>query len=133
MAKDFLTAKFGTEIVPCGLFVDKNVPFLAASPDGLVDNNSIVEIKCPASIKDYTPEEAYEMNKLKFMTHNEGHFRLKTSHKYYYQVQGQLHITDRKFCYFCVWTPKGNTSSNLKLKTKKKIHHQFNNYRILGR
>ncbi|KAF0693152.1 Uncharacterized protein FWK35_00037847, partial [Aphis craccivora] len=28
-------------------------------------------------------------------------------HIYYYQVQGQLHITNRQFCYFIVWTPKG--------------------------
>jgi len=31
---------------------------LAAGPDGLIDNDGIVEIKCPASIKDMTPEEA---------------------------------------------------------------------------
>lgn len=37
----------------------------------------------------------------------EGELKLKTSHDYYYQVQGQLHITDRKYCYFAVWTPKG--------------------------
>ena len=25
----------------------------------------------------------------------------------YYQVQGQLHISKRQFCYFCIWTPRG--------------------------
>jgi hypothetical protein len=33
---------------------------LVASPDDLIDNDRIVEIKCPASIKDMTPEEAIE-------------------------------------------------------------------------
>lgn len=93
--------------MPCGLFVDKKLTFLAASPDGLIDNNSLIEIKCPASIKDYTPQEAFENKKLKFMNLIEGELKLKTSHDYYYQVQGQLHITDRKYCYFAVWTPKG--------------------------
>lgn len=32
---------------------------------------------------------------------------LKKTHVYYYQVQGQLHITHRKCCHFIVWTPKG--------------------------
>lgn len=45
--------------MPCGLFVDKMLMFLAASPDGLIDDDSIAEIKCPVSIKDYTPEEAF--------------------------------------------------------------------------
>lgn len=51
--------KLGVNIISCGLFVDKKSKFLAASPDGWIGNNSIVEIKCPASIKDFTPQEAF--------------------------------------------------------------------------
>jgi hypothetical protein len=32
---------------------------------------------------------------------------LKRTHAYYFQVQGQLLITGRQFCYFVIWTPKG--------------------------
>lgn len=32
---------------------------------------------------------------------------LKKNHSYYFQIQGQLHITQRNLCYFVVWTPKG--------------------------
>jgi len=32
---------------------------------------------------------------------------LKKNHQYYFQVQGQLHITKINVCYFVVWTPKG--------------------------
>ncbi|CAG2226881.1 unnamed protein product [Mytilus edulis] len=35
------------ETVKCGLFVSKMHPFLAASPDGLTENNTLLEIKCP--------------------------------------------------------------------------------------
>jgi len=59
-----LEKKLGVNILSCGLFVDKKSTFLAASPDGLIDNNSIVEIKCPASIKDFTPQEAFENKKV---------------------------------------------------------------------
>ena len=33
---------------------------------------------------------------------------LKKTDNYYYQVQAQLNITERNYCYFVVWTPKGN-------------------------
>lgn len=101
-----MESKLGIKIIPCGLFVDNNLPYLAASPDGLIGNNSIVEIKYTASIKDYTPEEAFREKKLKCVTNNNGK-HLKVSHAYYHQIQGQLHITNKKFCFFCIWTPKG--------------------------
>lgn len=37
------------EINPCGLFIDSHYPFIAATPDGLVGNDTIVEVKCPLS------------------------------------------------------------------------------------
>ncbi|KAL4119666.1 hypothetical protein QTP88_012458 [Uroleucon formosanum] len=90
-----------------GLFVDLNLPYLAASPDGLIGDDSIIEIKCPISIKDLTPKNAYNEKKLSFMEVQLDNLILKKTHIYYYQVQGQLHITNRTFCYFIVWTPKG--------------------------
>jgi hypothetical protein len=33
--------------------------------------------------------------------------KLKRTHAYYFQVQGQLLITNRSLCYFVIWTPKG--------------------------
>ena len=33
-------------------------------------------------------------------------FELDKKHNYWHQVQGQLHITDRNFCFFVVWTTK---------------------------
>ena len=31
---------------------------------------------------------------------------MNKTHHYFYQVQGQLHITDRKYCIFYLWTTK---------------------------
>lgn len=42
------------------------------------------------------------------MVINNGKLILKRNYPYYYQVQGQLNITKRTWCYFVVWTPKGN-------------------------
>lgn len=50
--------------------------------------------------------EAIGQNKIKFAKINEkGEFVLKKSHNYYYQIQGQLHISNKDNCYFICWTP----------------------------
>lgn len=102
----------GKQIHLSGLFIHKTLHYLAASPDGLiideVDGDSILEITSPPSIKKYTPMEAFEKGLLKFMTaDNEGQLVLKTEDKRYYQVQGQLNISEKTYCYFVVWTPRG--------------------------
>jgi hypothetical protein len=42
----------------CGLFVDAEFPYLAASPDRIVvEEDAFVEVKCPYKRKDLTPYE----------------------------------------------------------------------------
>lgn len=77
------------------------------SPDGLVDQDALVEIKCPATSKELTPEEAINSKKIKSCEIKNGNLFLKRNDNYYYQIQGQLHVSQRKYCYFCIWTPKG--------------------------
>lgn len=47
---------------PCGLFIDGVNPFLGASPDGLVDDDKIIEVKCTPSIGQ-TPLKEAALNK----------------------------------------------------------------------
>jgi len=53
------------------------------SPDGYIEGNGLVEFKCPFSQRIYDDIPDY----------------------YRAQVIGQLAITQRAFCWFCVWTP----------------------------
>lgn len=53
----------GASVTKCGLFVDRQRPWLAASPDGLVGNDAFLEVKCPLSGKDMTPEEVVNKRK----------------------------------------------------------------------
>ncbi|XP_046141668.1 uncharacterized protein LOC114881703 [Osmia bicornis bicornis] len=55
-----LEDELGIRIRPCGLFIDASVPYLGATPDGIVDDDTIVEVKCPESAKDLSPAEAIE-------------------------------------------------------------------------
>lgn len=45
-----------------------NFFFVDTSPDELINNNTLEEIKRPSSIKDYTSDEAYNLNKLKILS-----------------------------------------------------------------
>lgn len=74
---------------------------------GKIDD-AILEIKCPPSVKEYTPEVIIN-NKLKFVIFHNGKLILKRIDYYYFQIQGQLNITKRNFRYFVEWTLKGNT------------------------
>ncbi|GBN01916.1 hypothetical protein AVEN_211855-1 [Araneus ventricosus] len=95
----------GVLVSKCGLFVDPNNPFLCTSPDGLVGSEGLVEVKCPYTAREAKSlQEFYEGNKkfgLKFKENKE--VFLPTSHKFFYQIQGQLNITNRKWCDLFLW------------------------------
>ncbi len=40
---------YGKSTLECGLFVSDNLPWLAATPDRIVDHNTVLEVKCPYS------------------------------------------------------------------------------------
>jgi putative phage-type endonuclease len=66
---------------------------VGASPDGLVGEEGLVELKCPYGIRN---EEKPQFKSIFRMPH------------YMHQVQMQLRITDRKWCDFFQWTPHGH-------------------------
>ncbi|KAJ8950768.1 hypothetical protein NQ318_011261 [Aromia moschata] len=96
-----------SSVIKCGLYIHQDYPFLAATPDGLIGDDAIIEVKCPYKAKDLTPEDAFEQKQIQFASLEGGVLTLKRTDKYYYQVQGQLFVTGRKVCYFVVWTPLG--------------------------
>ncbi|KAF0742556.1 YqaJ domain-containing protein [Aphis craccivora] len=57
--------------------------YYRATPDGLLDNDGLVEIKCPYSAANMTPDEVPLSN------------------------SRQMRIAQKKICVFAVWTPKG--------------------------
>ncbi|KAJ8881580.1 hypothetical protein PR048_018064 [Dryococelus australis] len=73
----------------CCLCIDS--PYLGAMPDGLVNNNEIVEIKCPSAAEDLTPEGAVLSRKNTFWT----------------LCKEKKNIIVRDICYNVVRTPRG--------------------------
>ncbi|KAL7292069.1 hypothetical protein TKK_0014344 [Trichogramma kaykai] len=95
-------------IEKCGLFIDPVDAYLACSPDGVIGDDTIVEVKTSIHAHASTAEEAVKSIKqckgfLKLKS--KGCYEMNSGHHYYAQVQGQLHITQQKYCYFMFWTP----------------------------
>lgn len=92
-------------IEPCGLFIDKDFPFIGATPDGLIGNDVLVEVKCPFAASKIGLTKAIEENKIQILKYNKK-TRTTTINKrsnWFFQVQGQLHVTGRRQCLFGIW------------------------------
>ncbi|XP_035701221.1 uncharacterized protein LOC118433411 [Folsomia candida] len=82
--------------------------FFAASPDGLLEEDGLLEVKCPHSIRDKDPKDWPTYSpKTSCLEYKDGILRLKLSNSYYYQVIMQIYVTRRQWCDFFVWTPVG--------------------------
>ncbi|XP_074096814.1 uncharacterized protein LOC141526002 [Cotesia typhae] len=91
----------GIKIDKCGLFISPTHPFLGASPDGLIGNDTVVEVKCPYSRR-FSPITEKTLPYLYLDERN--NLQLKKNHLYYYQIQGQLFVTGRYIANFIVYT-----------------------------
>jgi len=112
--EDIARAKFteatGIKVELTGLHIDADNGWLACSPDGLISDElglGVLEIKCVAS-KEYRHAKIVDIiGKMKsfcLQKNNNNEIFLKPNHIYYYQVQGQMHITQRVYCEFVVYT-----------------------------
>ena len=100
-----------------GFVISESYPFLGVSPDAVVHDPTnanpfgLAEIKCPYSSRNQTPFEAAELGDFCCqLEHNSTGLpclKLKRSHPYFCQVQGQMAITERNWCDFVIYTPKG--------------------------
>nr|XP_047146120.1 uncharacterized protein LOC105849547 [Hydra vulgaris] len=98
-----------------GIHIQASYPYLGASPDGIIQctchNKGLVEIKCPYKYREGL--NGWKEDK-DFPVCENGD--LKTSHKYYTQIQGQMMILDVEFCDFFIWTPLESEGNYLLVK-----------------
>jgi hypothetical protein len=95
--------------VSCGLFIDEELPFLAAKPDRH-RNDTIVEIKCPFYGKNLTP---YDVIKQKagvvgsFFIENKKNNKLEEKAQILLSSSGPTTHLKTLPCVFALWTPLG--------------------------
>ena len=95
----------------CGLFLDKQHTYLAASPDMLVNckccGNGLLEVKSAMVPKCDVCEGFCACKLPDYLKFENQVFVLKKNHRYFCQIQGQMAITGRKWCDLCVYTCNG--------------------------
>lgn len=82
----------GNTPVECGFFVHPEYAWLGASPDGLIGDDTLLEIKAPYGQRDKNPPE----------------FKSAIEQPHYWvQMQVQMACTGRDLCHFYQWSPHG--------------------------
>lgn len=102
----------GGNVRQCGIFIDQNLNYLAALPDGICGDPStgkavLLEVKCPYSIRHTVPTQA------PYLIAGKKHYHLNKRHDYYSKIQLQLWVTKLDVCDFVVWTPNGIYIENI--------------------
>jgi putative phage-type endonuclease len=87
-------AHTGQMVEEVGFMPHPNIDASGASPDGLVGDDGMVEIKCPSS------STALEV----WLTHSQGGNPVDA--KYYAQMQWQMCCADRSWCDYVVFDPR---------------------------
>lgn len=90
IARGAYEAHTGDLVTEVGFIVCRDLAFVGVSPDGLVDADGMVELKCPAS-------QAKHLYYLRDGMH---------ALEYRWQVQGQLWIAEREWCDVTSFDPR---------------------------
>jgi len=99
------TKEYLIEVAQTGIFLDE-CGYLGGSPDGLVGNDGVCEVKCPYTLRDKDLNEVLTPNAGHFIYRENGSWMYDINHKYYHQIQGEMCFSRRNFCAFIAWTPK---------------------------
>ena len=97
-----------------GFVVRPDIPYLGCSPDRKVFDRDahphvgVMEVKCSHKYQNITPQVAAGLDdKLFCLELANGKPQIKKTHRYYYQVQGQMALCGVKWCDFVLYTNKG--------------------------
>lgn len=88
--------KTGNHVEECGFFVHLEHDWLGASPDGLINDEGLIEIKCPFGLRNKKGPD------LVFKTPEQ-------QPHYYAQMQVEMACAGRSWCDFYQWTPNGDS------------------------
>ncbi len=91
----------GITVQECGLYVNPNFPYLGASPDGIIGDDTVVEIKCPYAGREEKIQPGTFFPYVKLCN---GEIILSETSNYFYQIQGEMLLSGRKKCKFVIFT-----------------------------
>lgn len=71
----------------------------------MVGTNHIVEVKCPWKFRNKKIENEIKKDHSYILYIENNMLLVNKCHIYWHQIQGQLYLTKRTFCYLIIWTP----------------------------
>ena len=101
---DYL-GKTGNLVEECGFFVHPDHDWLGASPDGIIGDDGLVEVKCPFGLRNKKGED------LVFKTAEE-------QPHYFAQMQIEMACTGRQWCDFYQWSNHGDSLERVEYQPK---------------
>lgn len=124
VALERLERELNLKVEKCGLFIDDDHEYLGCSPDGLVGDKGIVEVKCPYNSFNLNIDEQIIKRKITCFNVDRKTKKItgvNKNHHYWYQIQGQLHITKRDFCFFVLYAGENEPIKVEKIKRDKEF------------
>ena len=98
------------EVSEVGLIISHEHPYMGTSPDGIVKcsicGTFLIEVKCMYRNRNFFPKPALLAAKICELDENE-ELKIIKSHKYNYQIQGQMAITGIHKCILVGYTNRG--------------------------
>lgn len=110
--RDFTDKHGSSYISECGIFIDMDHCFLAATPFRLFGDNGIVFIKCPVSAFKLKIQEAIEKKLIPYWKQVKGVMTVNKSSAWYIEIQAELHIACKSFAFLVIWV-----ESDIKIET----------------
>ncbi|KAF2882481.1 hypothetical protein ILUMI_23706 [Ignelater luminosus] len=121
---EHLKEKTGKTVERAGLYIDVDHGFLGASPDGVINKNEIIEVKCLYKVAQLglSVQQAVERKCITCLEKDlQNKIRLRRNHDYFFQIQGHLAITGAEIRYFIVYTGDKNDIFIEEIKADKDI------------
>lgn len=95
-------------------FVEEMDFYLGATPDGLIGQNGLVEIKCPYSSRQLSPIEAIQTKKLTYMESGKlEQFHLKKIITIFFKCKGSSMLQKETFATLFCGHPKDSSMTKL--------------------
>jgi hypothetical protein len=85
-------------VTKCGFIIHPKFDYIGATPDGLIGDDTVLEIKCVYSNRRYQKRPAWIG-----ISPRTGLYMLDHQHRYYYQIQGEMMCSGRQYAVLAVY------------------------------
>jgi hypothetical protein len=85
-------------VTKCGFMIHPTYDYIGATPDGLIGDDTVLEIKCVYADRGHQKRPSWIE-----ISPRTGLYTLDHQHRYYYQVQGEMMCSGRQYAVLAVY------------------------------